>query len=58
MSNESTEKSIAIISMSIDRELLKLLDEQAEFEGRTRSNMLARMIDLYTTALGPHKVGE
>ena len=48
MSNESKEKTpVAIVSLSIDRELLTRLDEQAELEDRTRSKMIARMIDFY-----------
>ena len=49
MSNERTEKKtpVAIVSLSIDRDLLNRLDEQAEIEDRTRSKMIARMIDFY-----------
>ena len=38
---------VAIVSLSIDRDLLNQLDEQAELEDRTRSKMIARMIDFY-----------
>ena len=38
---------VAIVSLSIDRELLNRLDEQADLEDRTRSKMIARMIDFY-----------
>ena len=48
MSNERTEKTpVAIVSLSIDRELLNRLDDQAEFEDRTRSKMITRMIEFY-----------
>ena len=48
MSNESKEKTpVAIVSLSIDRDQLNRLDEQAMIEDRTRSNMIARMIDFY-----------
>lgn len=48
MSNERTEKTpVAIVSLSIDRELLNRLDDQAELEDRTRSKMISRMIEYY-----------
>lgn len=48
MSNERTEKTpVAIVSLSINRDLLGRVDDQAEFENRTRSNMIARMIEFY-----------
>lgn len=48
MSNERTEKTpVAIVSLSIDRELLNRLDDQALFEDRTRSKMITRMIEFY-----------
>ena len=48
MSNESKEKTpVAIVSLSIDTDLLKRLDERAEEEGRSRSKMVARMIKYY-----------
>ena len=46
--NESKEKKqVAIVSLSIDPDLLKLLDEKADEEGRSRSQMIARMIKYY-----------
>ena len=48
MSNEQTEKTpVAIVSLSIDRELLNRLDDQALFEDRSRSKMITRMIEFY-----------
>lgn len=48
MSNERAEKTpVAIVSLSINRDLLSRVDDQAEFENRTRSNMIARMIEFY-----------
>lgn len=48
MSNERTEKNpVAIVSLSIDRDLLNRLDDQAKLEDRTRSKMIARMIEFY-----------
>lgn len=48
MSRKSTVNTpVAIVSLSLDRDLLNLLDEQAEHEGRTRSKMLSRMIEFY-----------
>ena len=48
MANERTEKTpVAIVSLSINRDLLSRVDDQAEFENRTRSNMIARMIEFY-----------
>ena len=48
MSNERTEKkAVAIVSLSIDPYLLKRLDEKADVEGRSRSQMIARMIKYY-----------
>lgn len=38
---------VAIVSLSIDRELLNRLDDQAELEDRTRSKMISRMIEYY-----------
>lgn len=38
---------VAIVSLSIDRDLLNRLDDQAEFEDRTRSKMITRMIEFY-----------
>ena len=38
---------VVIVSLSIDLELLNRLDEQADLEDRTRSKMIARMIDFY-----------
>lgn len=38
---------VAIVSLSIDRDLLNRLDDQAELEDRTRSKMIARMIEFY-----------
>ena len=46
--NESKEKTpVAIVSLSIDRDLLKRLDDRAEEEGRSRSQMVTRMIKFY-----------
>ena len=48
MSDERTEKTpVAIVSLSIDRELLNRLDDQALFEDRSRSKMITRMIEFY-----------
>lgn len=48
MIEKSTPKTSSIvISLSIDAELLRRLDVRAAIEGRTRSNMVARMIDFY-----------
>lgn len=48
MSNEQSEKNpVAIVSLSIDRELLNRLDDQALFEDRSRSKMITRMIEFY-----------
>lgn len=48
MSNERTEKTpVAIVSLSINRDLLSRVDDQAEFENRNRSNMIVRMIEFY-----------
>lgn len=48
MLNVRTEKKpVTIVSLSIDPELLKLLDEKADEEGRSRSQMIARMIKYY-----------
>lgn len=38
---------VAIISLSINRDLLNRLDEQVQIEDRTRSKMIARMIEFY-----------
>lgn len=38
---------VAIVSLSIDRDLLNRLDDQADFEDRTRSKMVTRMIEFY-----------
>ena len=48
MIEKSTPKtSTVVISLSIDAELLRRLDVRATVEDRTRSNMVARMIDYY-----------
>lgn len=48
MTKKSTYQTpVAIVSLSIDRELLNRLDDQAEFEDRTRSKMVTRMIEFY-----------
>lgn len=48
MTKKSTYQTpVAIVSLSIDRELLNRLDDQAEFEDRTRSKMITRMIEFY-----------
>ena len=48
MTKKSTSQTpVAIVSLSIDRELLNRLDDQAEFEDRTRSKMITRMIEFY-----------
>ena len=48
MTNERTEKHpVAIVSLSIDRDLLNRLDDQAEIEDRTRSKNITRMIEIY-----------
>lgn len=48
MSNESKEKTpVAIVSLSINRDLLSRVDDQADFENRNRSNMIVRMIEFY-----------
>lgn len=48
MSKKSTlQTPVAIVSLSIDRDLLNRLDDQAQLEDRTRSKMIARMIDFY-----------
>lgn len=39
--------STVVISLSIDAELLRRLDVHAAVEDRTRSNMIARMIEFY-----------
>lgn len=43
----TTQTPVAIVSLSIDRDLLNRLDDQAEFEDRTRSKMITRMIEFY-----------
>ena len=47
--NEKTtlKSSTVVISLSIDAELLRRLDVHAAVEDRTRSNMIARMIEFY-----------
>lgn len=48
MTKKSTTQSpVAIVSLSIDRDLLNRLDDQAEYEDRTRSKMITRMIEFY-----------
>ena len=48
MSRKSTVNTpVAIVSLSLDRDLLNRLDDQADHEGRTRSKMIARMIEFY-----------
>ena len=48
MTKKSTYQTpVAIVSLSIDRELLNRLDDQAKFEDRTRSKMITRMIEFY-----------
>ena len=48
MTKKSTSQTpVAIVSLSIDRDLLNRLDDQAETEDRTRSKMIARMIEFY-----------
>lgn len=48
MAKKSTYQTpVAIVSLSIDRDLLNRLDDQAEHEDRTRSKMIARMIEFY-----------
>lgn len=43
----TTQTPVAIVSLSIDRDLLNRLDDQAEYEDRTRSKMITRMIEFY-----------
>lgn len=43
----TTQTPVAIVSLSIDRDLLNRLDDQAKFEDRTRSKMITRMIEFY-----------
>lgn len=51
MSNERTEKTpVAIVSLSINRDLLSRVDDQAASENRNRSNMIVRMIEFYLDA--------
>ena len=48
MTKKSTYQTpVAIVSLSIDRDLLNRLDDQAKFEDRTRSKMITRMIEFY-----------
>ncbi len=48
MTKKTTQQTpVAIVSLSIDRDLLNRLDDQAQFEDRTRSKMIARMIEFY-----------
>ena len=48
MTKKTTQQTpVAIVSLSIDRDLLNRLDDQAKFEDRTRSKMIARMIEFY-----------
>lgn len=48
MTKKSTlQTPVAIVSLSIDRDLLNRLDDRAEYEDRTRSKMITRMIEFY-----------
>lgn len=43
----TTQTPVAIVSLSIDRDLLNRLDDRAMIEDRTRSKMITRMIEFY-----------
>lgn len=45
--NTTPSTPVAIVSLSIERDLLTRLDIQADSEDRTRSKMIARMIEFY-----------
>lgn len=45
MTNHQRAESNAKISISLSKEMLDALDEMAEAEGRSRSNMLQRILD-------------